>query len=397
MTQTARLHQLNLVTLAAACALLWAFRSVLAPFTLAFVIAILIDASIRALGRRLPVSNAKSARVIAGAGVVGILLAGAAVLADGVARIAASIPRLLPELDRLVREIALAAGLRTPVGLQGLAAHLDAPALAAKTVGVIQDAVSGTGLVSLFLVFILACRPLIKAKLLVVASSDSAGRVLALLDRSVQGVETYAWIQTVTGLMIAAGSCAVMLALGLHDALFWAVLIFLFAYLPVVGVVLGGLGPALFALLQFPSAWPAILIFGGIQAVGMVVGNLILPKMQADSQNIDPAMSMVAVGIWSILWGVPGAFLAVPLTLALMAHLSQHENLRWLAILISNDGLPDSIAERSIRLAAAQETRTKPRRSSPEARHQRNPYPGCNPGASCPVRSTYSVYPPPYW
>lgn len=70
------------------------------------------------------------------------------------------------------------------------------------------------------------------------------------------------------------------------------------------------------------------------------MGNLILPRMQARSQNIDPSASLLAIGVWSIVWGIPGAFLAVPLTLALMFQFAQFDSLRWLAILISNDGRP---------------------------------------------------------
>jgi predicted PurR-regulated permease PerM len=108
----------------------------------------------------------------------------------------------------------------------------------------------------------------------------------------------------------------------------------------VVGVVLGSIGPTLFALVQFPTVVPALVILGGIQAVAFVVGNLVLPKMQADSQNIDPAASLLAIGVWTIVWGVPGAFLAIPLTLALMYALAQYKSVAWIAILISSDGDP---------------------------------------------------------
>ena len=59
-----------------------------------------------------------------------------------------------------------------------------------------------------------------------------------------------------------------------------------------VGVVLGSIGPTLFALVQFPTVVPALVILGGIQAVAFVVGNLVLPKMQADSQNCPPSAPM---------------------------------------------------------------------------------------------------------
>ncbi len=74
--------------------------------------------------------------------------------------------------------------------------------------------------------------------------------------------------------------------------------------------------------------------------VSVVIGNLIYPRMQADTQNIDPVATILALSFWGFLWGIPGAFLAVPLTLILMIVLGEFESTRWVAVLLSNDGRP---------------------------------------------------------
>jgi predicted PurR-regulated permease PerM len=48
----------------------------------------------------------------------------------------------------------------------------------------------------------------------------------------------------------------------------------------------------------------------------------------------------LSLAVWSWLWGLPGAFLAVPLTLMLMMLFAQFESTRWLSALLSNDGKP---------------------------------------------------------
>ena len=65
---------------------------------------------------------------------------------------------------------------------------------------------------------------------------------------------------------------------------------------------------SLFALIQFPTAWQAITIFVVIQVVATVVGNLIYPRLQAETQNIDPVATLLSLAFWSWLWGLPGAF-----------------------------------------------------------------------------------------
>jgi predicted PurR-regulated permease PerM len=45
-----------------------------------------------------------------------------------------------------------------------------------------------------------------------------------------------------------------------------------------------------------------------------------------------------------MLWGMPGAFLSVPLTLILMLICAKFDSSRWVAVLLSNDGAPYAIS-----------------------------------------------------
>ena len=103
---------------------------------------------------------------------------------------------------------------------------------------------------------------------------------------------------------------------------------------------MGSIVPALFALLQFSSWWQAAVVFGGIQVVAFVVGNFIYPRMQAESQNIAPVATLLSLAFWGSLWGLTGAFLAVPLTLMVMMVCANFPRSRWVAVLLSNDGDP---------------------------------------------------------
>jgi AI-2 transport protein TqsA len=98
----------------------------------------------------------------------------------------------------------------------------------------------------------------------------------------------YVWVQTITGVMLTAAATAVMLAIGLNNVLFWAVIFFLLTFIPNIGVTVGSIAPSLFALVQFKTIWQAITIFLVIQVVATIVGNLIYPRLQAHTQNIDP-------------------------------------------------------------------------------------------------------------
>lgn len=326
-----------LVNFAMASALLYVFRAVLWPFTLALVLAILIMALSERVVRLLPKARRWMVFAITAVIVGGIIVASMAVVIEGASRIVLKMPAMLARIDQLLAMIPAPGGR---LSLEALAQKVELGPLADRLLGSVQDASAGLGLTLIFLFFLLVSKPMIEKRVESIVASRGGRGLATVLERSFSGVESYMYVQSITGLMIAVGSWAVMMAVGLDNALFWGLVIFLFAYLPVLGVLAGSVGPTLFALLQFPSLTPAVIVFVGIQIVSSIVGNLVLPKMQADSQNIDPAASLIAVGMWTVLWGVPGAFLAIPLTLALMYALAQYEDLRWLAVLISHDGDP---------------------------------------------------------
>ena len=155
------------------------------------------------------------------------------------------------------------------------------------------------------------------------------------------GVENYLWVQTVTGLMIAVASWVAMQAVGLDNAFFWAFLIFVASYIPIIGGVVGVALPPLFALLQFDTWWQAAVLLGVLQGVQFVVGNVVLPRMQGDSLNMDPVIVLLSLAFWGAIWGLPGMFMSTPLTVLAMVILAQFEGTRWIAILLSADGDPD--------------------------------------------------------
>ena len=163
------------------------------------------------------------------------------------------------------------------------------------------------------------------------------------------GVEGYLWVQTVTGVMIAAAAWLVMVLVGLENALFWAFLIFLVGYIPVIGGAIAGLAPPLFALVQFESYWPPLVLLAALQAILFIVGNFIQPRMQGDNQNIDPVAVLLFLALWSALWGVAGAFLSTPIAVAIMAITAEFRGTRWIAVLLSGDGdpYPDETEDRS--------------------------------------------------
>jgi predicted PurR-regulated permease PerM len=138
--------------------------------------------------------------------------------------------------------------------------------------------------------------------------------------------------------------------------------IFIVGFIPVLGGAVAGLAPPLFALVQFPSYWPALILLVGLQTILFIVGNMIQPRMQGDNQNIDPVVVLLSLAFWGKLWGVVGMFLSTPLAVMAMAILAEFQGSRWMAILLSGDGEPYADEGKSNRKKAGEtETETEGR------------------------------------
>jgi AI-2 transport protein TqsA len=327
---------------AAAMALLYFLHSILVPFVIAFVLVVLVDALVTFIDKRWPGAPRWAVSAAAALAVIVFASGGIFVLAQGAVQMAEQGPALVARLEEIVQATSRSFGFTEPLHLKSLIGQVSIPEVAGYVLDAAQGVVGTILLIIVYFGFMVTGRRRISKKIDAAAgSSDRRRAVKGILDRIATDLRVYLWVQTITGAMLALASAAVMLVVGLDNVLFWTVVMFLLSFIPNIGVTIGSIVPSLFALLQFPTPLQGIVVFGGIQVVAFVIGNFIYPRMQADTQNIDPVTTILALTLWTYLWGIPGAFLAVPMTLMLMMIFSQFEGTRWVAAALSNDGKPD--------------------------------------------------------
>ena len=80
-----------------------------------------------------------------------------------------------------------------------------------------------------------------------------------------------------------------------------------------------------------------------LQLIGVIIGNVVYPRMQGRSLNLDPVMILLSLAFWSAIWGLTGAFLSTPLTVMAMVILAQFDGSRWIAVILSADGDPQQL------------------------------------------------------
>lgn len=335
-------NALVLLAVIASCTALYWLRGIVTPLALAVFLAVMIDGFARMLRRRLPRLRRGAELPVAIVLSIGLFGGAAFVIADNATTFAGQLATYGPRLNGLIARSASMLGLEVSPTIDQLFIQLDPARYLGDVARMLQNFTSNAVFIMIYLGFIIASRRGFERKIVgLYPQRHERLEAVEIFQRVRGGVEQYLWVQTVTGVVIAVASWMVMAAVGLENALFWAFLIFIASYIPVVGGLIGVMAPPIFALVQFDTFWQAAALLGGLYVIQFIVGNVVLPRMQGRSLNIDPVAVLLALAFWGLIWGVAGMFLSTPLTVMIMVILAQFEGTRWIAVLLSADGDPD--------------------------------------------------------
>lgn len=121
----------------------------------------------------------------------------------------------------------------------------------------------------------------------------------------------------VRGTAIVAAVDAIGIGIGLAVmgvplAIPLAVLVFLLAFIPLVGATLAGVLAALVTLVANGPV-DALIVVGIVIAVNQLEGNFLQPVVMARSLALHPLVILVALTVGTVLAGITGAVLAVPI------------------------------------------------------------------------------------
>jgi predicted PurR-regulated permease PerM len=96
--------------------------------------------------------------------------------------------------------------------------------------------------------------------------------------------------------------------------------------------------PTVFAVAQFESLYFGVVVFIGLNLLQFVIGSYIEPRVAGTAVSVSPFMVLFAVFFWGMLWGIAGAFIGVPILIALASVCARHPAARPIAVLLSADG-----------------------------------------------------------
>jgi len=321
----------------------YALRTILIPFMLALFLLLVIGGLEDVLTRRakLPHRAALPTAIIAVVAMFGLSIWLIVHNAEG---IAADSGAYAARLDAILKMFADRVGLAAAPTIDSLFHQANparfAPVVAKEAGHVLEGAV----FVLVYLAFMLASRAGFGAKVAEIFRDAAHDEALGVAKRIQAGVESYVWVQTLVGLIIAGASILLMWPMGISHLLFWAFLIFLANYIPAIGAAIGVLLPPLFGLVELNDLWRPIVLLVGLEAIHFSISHVVQPRMQGESLNIDPIVVLLSLAFWGAIFGIAGAFMSTPLTVVVMVVCAEFDATHWVAILLSADGKPKTSA-----------------------------------------------------
>jgi predicted PurR-regulated permease PerM len=164
------------------------------------------------------------------------------------------------------------------------------------------------------------------------------GRI-EILDRARAAADRlrgYIVARTVLGLVAAILDFIVLIFLGVPSALLWAVLSFLFSFVPNIGFILALVPPTIVAF-AVNGLGSAITVVVAYCVINVLIDYILQPRYIGATVDLSPLVVTLAIVFWGIVLGPAGALLAIPMTIAFVAIADYFEDSRPYARLLMED------------------------------------------------------------
>ncbi len=327
-TQHERINNICLLILAATAitvALIYT-RSILIPFVIAFFLYAILSPVIRGVNNKLKLPRAVGVALVTTVFIVFITLIGIFIVnsLNGFFEDAAQYKDRIVEFVTWIQTTAEKFGYR----IQDFSIETQIKKLPFFSMAGNITMAAGTFLGNLLLVIVFVI-------FFLVGETASASKDDNLISSMKSNISRYVATKFLTSLVTGTLVFILLASFGVELAFLFGVLTVLFNFIPSIGSIVATVIPVPVMLLQFGFGWQFWVILAISSAIQFTIGNVIEPKLMGERMDLHPITVLLFLMFWGLVWGIPGMFLAVPITAVLRIILNRIETTHALSELMA--------------------------------------------------------------
>jgi predicted PurR-regulated permease PerM len=204
-------------------------------------------------------------------------------------------------------------------------------------VGPIVRPLATTGIVLVFVIFMLMQREDLRNRAIRLISRHQITTTTQAIDEAAERVSRFLRLQLIVnagyGVIVAVG----LSFIGVPGGVLWGCLAGLFRFIPFAGPVLGAGIPILLAVATQAGWTVPALTAGFFITLEVIVGNLLEPWLYGSTTGVSSLALLVAAVFWTWLWGAPGLLLSTPMTVCLLVLGRHMPALEFLSVLLGDE------------------------------------------------------------
>jgi predicted PurR-regulated permease PerM len=221
--------------------------------------------------------------------------------------------RPMQQVSKNVEQAASAVGGGTAAKASDVVVQ-SGPSISSRLFGTTQRLIAALLEIFILLYFLLAGGDLFLQKLIKVLPNVSDKVKAVDIARATEAtVSAYLTTTLLVNLVEGATVALVLWLLGMPSAVLWGVLVFFLEFVPYLGAATAVIVLSVAGLTTFDQLGRALLVPGSFLAINMLQANLVTPLLLGHRLTLNPVAIFTGLAFFYWIWGVPGAFLAVPL------------------------------------------------------------------------------------
>ena len=197
-----------------------------------------------------------------------------------------------------------------------------------SVLAVLIEPLASTGLVVVFLLFILLQREDVRNRIIRLLGTKDLQRSTAVLNETGDRLSRFLLAQSLANALFGLVIGTALWFIGVPSPILWGVVAALMRFVPFIGSVISAAFPLILAAAVDPGWTTFVLTAILFISAEVVMGQIIDPLVQGRATGISPLAVIFATVFWTMMWGPMGLILAVPLTLVLVVfgkHIKQLE------------------------------------------------------------------------